>query len=60
MQELRRDPQEYIDANAEKIRELGSKTSTLKFQACKIVAAGNRIVLQSEDQGGSFLEDVRA
>ena len=79
MQELNRDPREYIAANAEKIRELGFKTPTLKFQnvqslkfsvmdkphkplmaACKVVAAGNRIVLQPEDQGGSFIEDVRS
>ena len=26
--------------------------------ACKVVAAGNRIVLQPEDKGGSFIEDV--
>ena len=81
MQELNRTPQEYIAANAEKIRELGFKTPTLKFQngdmqnlkfivmdklhkplvaACKVVAAGNRIVMQSENQGGSFTEDVRS
>ena len=72
-------PQEYIAAHAEKIRELGFKTRTLKFQngdvqnlkfsvmaklhkplvaACKVVAAGNRIVLQPESRGGSFIEDV--
>ena len=28
--------------------------------ACKVVAAGNRIVLQPESQGGSFIEDVRS
>ena len=28
--------------------------------ACKVVAAGNRIVLQPENQGGSFVEDVRS
>ena len=28
--------------------------------ACKVVAAGNRIVLQPENQGGSFIEDVRS
>ena len=28
--------------------------------ACKVVAAGNRIVLQLEKQGGSFIEDVRS
>ena len=27
--------------------------------ACKVVATGNRIVLQPESQGGSFIEDVR-
>ena len=27
--------------------------------ACKVVAAGNRIVLQPKNQGGSFIEDVR-
>ena len=32
MQELNRTPQEYIAANAEKIRELGFKTPTLKFR----------------------------
>ena len=32
MQELNRTPQEYIAANAEKIRDLGLKTPTLKFQ----------------------------
>ena len=32
MQELSRTPQEYIAAIAEKIRELGLKTPTLKFQ----------------------------
>ena len=32
MQELNRTPQEHIAANAEKIRELGFKTPTLKFQ----------------------------
>ena len=32
MQELNRSPQEYIATNAEKIRELGFKTPTLKFQ----------------------------
>ena len=26
--------------------------------ACKVVAAGNRIVLQPENQGGSSIEDV--
>ena len=31
-QQLNRTPQEYIPANAEKIRELGFKTPTLKFQ----------------------------
>ena len=31
-QQLNRTPQEYIAANAEKIRELGFKTPTLKFQ----------------------------
>ena len=80
MQELNRTPQVYIAANAEKIRELGFTTPTLKFQngdahylkfsvmdklhkplvaACKVVAAGNRIVMQPENQGGSFIEDVR-
>ena len=79
MQELNRIPQEYIVANAEKIRGLGFKTPTLKFQngdvqnlkfsvtdklhkplvaACKAVAACNRIVLQLENQGGSFIEDM--
>ena len=28
--------------------------------AWKVVAAGNRIVLQPENQGGSFIEDVRS
>ena len=28
--------------------------------ACMVVAAGNRIVLQPENQGGSFIEDVRS
>ena len=28
--------------------------------ACKVVSAGNRIVLQPENQGGSFIEDVRS
>ena len=28
--------------------------------ACKVVVAGNRIVLQPENQGGSFTEDVRS
>ena len=28
--------------------------------ACKVVAAGNRIVLQPENQGGSFIEDVHS
>ena len=28
--------------------------------ACKVVAAGNRIVMQPESQGGSFIEDVRS
>ena len=81
MQELNRTPQEHIAASAEKIRELGFKTPTLKFQkgdvqklkfsvmdklhkplveACKVVLAGNRIVLQPENQGGSFIEDVRS
>ena len=32
MQELNRDPQEHIATNAERIRELGFKTPTLKFQ----------------------------
>ena len=32
MEELNRAPHEYIAANAEKIRELGFKTPTLKFQ----------------------------
>ena len=71
IQELNRAPQEYIAANAEKIRELGFKTPTLKFQngdvqnlkfsvmdklhkplvaTCKVLAAGNRIVLQPESQ----------
>ena len=76
MQELNRDPREYSAPNDERIRELGFKTPTLKFQclkfsvmdklhkplvaASKFVAAGNRIVLQPEDLGGSFLEDVRS
>ena len=81
MQELNRTPQEHIAPNAEKIRELGFKTPTLKFQngdvqnlkfnvmdkmhkplvaACKVVAAGNRIVLWSENQVVSFIEDVRS
>ena len=75
------DPREYIAANAERIRELGFRTPSLKFQnsdvqslkfsvmaklnkplvaAIKVVAAGNIIVLQPEDQGGSFFEDVRS
>ena len=33
LQELNRTPQEYIAANAEKIRELGFKTPTLKLQS---------------------------
>ena len=78
---MNRTPQEQIAANAEKVRELGFQTPTLKFQigdvqnlkfsvmdklhkplvaACKVVAAGNRIVLQPENQGGSFIEDVRS
>ena len=28
--------------------------------ACKVVAAGNRTVLQPENQGGSYIEDVRS
>ena len=81
MQELKRTPQEYTAANAEKIRELGFETPTFKFQngdvenlkfsvmdelhkplvaACKVVAAGNRIVLQPENKGGSCIEDVRS
>ena len=32
MQELNRTPEEYIAANAEKIRELGLKTPTLRFR----------------------------
>ena len=76
MQELNRDPQEYIAANAERIRELGFKTPTLKYQNGdvqslkfsvmdklhkQLVAASKvRIVLQPEDQGGSYLEDVRS
>ena len=81
MQELSRTFGEYIAANAEKIRELGFKTPTLKFQngdvqnlkfsvmdklhkplvaACKFVAAGNRIVLHPENQGGWFLRRRRA
>ena len=81
MQELNRAPQEYVAANGVKIREIGFKTPTLKFQngdvqnlkfsvvenlhkplvaACKVVAAGNRIVLQPQNQGGSFIEDVRS
>ena len=76
MPELSRPPQEYVRANAEKIRELGLKTPTLRFQngdmqslrfsvmdelhkplvaASKIVAAGNRIVMQSASRG-SFVE----
>ena len=79
MQELSGPPQEYIAANAEKIRELGLKTPTLKFQngdveslkfrvmdklhkplvaASKVVAANNRIVLQPEKHGGSYIEDL--
>ena len=78
---MNRAPQEYVAANAEKIRELRFKTPALKFQigdvqnlkfsvvdklhkplvaACKVVAAGNRIVLQPENQGGSFIEDARS
>ena len=30
------------------------------LSACKVVAAGNRIGLQPENQGGSFIEDVRS
>ena len=81
VQKLNRPPQEYIATNAEKIRELGLKIPTLRFQngdvqslkfsvmerlhkplaaACKVVAAGNRIVLQPENQGGSFTDDVRS
>ena len=81
MQQLNRTPQEYSAANAEKVRERGFRTPTLKFQngdvrnlkfsvvdkvhtllvaACKVFAAGNRIVLQTENQGGSFIEDVRS
>ena len=81
MQELKRTPQEYIAANAEKMGELGFDIPTLKFQygdvhnlkfsvidklhtplvaACNVVAAGSRIVLQHENQGGSFIEDVRS
>ena len=33
------------------------KLHELLVAACKVVAAGNRIVLQPEDQGGSFIED---
>ena len=29
-------------------------------EACKVVAAGNRLVLQPENQGGSFIEDARS
>ena len=38
MQELNRTPQEHIAPNAEKIRELGFKDSTFKFQnvTCRI------------------------
>ena len=81
MQEVNGTLQEHIAANAEKIRELGLKTPTLKFQngdvqnlkfsvtaklhkplvaACKVVGAGNRIVMQPENQGGSFIKDVRS
>ena len=28
--------------------------------ACKVAAAGNQIVMQPENQGGSFIEDVRS
>ena len=80
MQQLSRTAQEYI-ANAEKIREIGFKTPTLKFQngdvhnlkfsvmdklhkplvaACKVVAAGDRIVRQPENQGASFIKGVRS
>ena len=81
MQDLNRDPREYIAPNAERIHELGFKTCTLKVEngdvqslkfcvldklhkplvwASNVVAESNRIVLQPEDQGGSFLEDVRS
>ena len=81
MQELNRTPQEYVAANAEKIRELGFKTASPKFQngdvqnlkfsvvdkvhkplvvASKVVAAGTRIVMQPENQGGFFIEGVRS
>ena len=81
MQEWDRTLREHIAANGEKIRELGFKIPTLKFQngdvqslkfsvmdkphkplvaACKVVAAGNRIVLQPENQGGSLIEYVRS
>ena len=81
MQELNGDPRGHIAANAERVRQLGFKTLTLKFQngdvqslkisvmdklhnhlmaACKVVAADHKIVLQLEDQGGSFIEDVRS
>ena len=36
------------------------KLHKLLVAACKMVAAGNRIVLQPENQGGSFIEDVRS
>ena len=73
MQELDRASQEYIAANADKIGELGLKTPALKYQngdeqklmfsvmdklhkallaTCKVV------VLQPENQGGSFIKDV--
>ena len=69
MQELNRAPQEYMSANAQKIGD--GDVQNLKFSvmdklhkplvaACKVVAAGNRIVLQPENQGGSFVEDVRS
>ena len=79
MQELTGPAQEYVAANAEKIRELAVKTPTLRFQngdvqslkfrvmdklhkplvaASKVVAAGNRIVLQPEKHGGSYIEDI--
>ena len=36
------------------------KLHKILVAACKVVAAGNRIVLQPENQGFSFIEDVRS
>ena len=75
MQELNGTPQEYIAANAEKIRELGFKTPThgdvqnLKFSVMdklhKPLVAACKVVAASNRivlqlQGGSFIADVRS